>query len=242
MEFVIFFLFAVAALFLIVGVVKLFLPGRRAKGWAYIVAALIAFGSSVFLNSQRMDEKAKVAGFANHEAMKSAEKAQREKLNRAVATAELNRRAKAKAEQKIQKKARRARLAAKTKEMTQSVVTVMKEDFETVPQPLLPDGDLCWENGYCTFTIWDFSVNISGAGIARVEINTQKSHANYREVCAIVFSAIANVGTELAREIIGQSFHDAVSRSVERDMMGVKVSIGPELSAPLLSCRFFMYD
>jgi len=241
MEFSIFFLLISALGIFVTGIARLFLRGRRQSGVGYIGMSLILVIASVFLIGYQNEKEAKSAGFESYEAQQAAIEAQKDRLKRVIRIEEANARARADAADEAAKEAHQARMAAKTKKMTERVTATLRDEFALPVESRRPDGRFCRDDGYCYFDAGGFEVNIYGAGIAEVQVSSQKPHAKYREVCAAVFSAISGSDHELAAEVIGQSFREATQQDVKRDVLGIQINIAPAFSSNLLACDFFQY-
>lgn len=144
-------------------------------------------------------------------------------------------------EQESKEDTRKAKLVAKTKRMTDSIAAAMRQHYKIEPQPLLPNTPFCREDGYCTLVAGNFDIRVYGAGIAEIPTTTQSTHANYREICAAVFSAISGSNLDFSAEAVNGAFLKASQvGSFKYELAGTQISIRPD-SNGVMGCRFFKY-
>jgi hypothetical protein len=144
-------------------------------------------------------------------------------------------------EQQSKEDARKAKMAAKTKRMTDSIAAALRQHYGIEPQPLFPGSPLCWEDGYCDFEANSIRIQVYGAGLAVVETTDQVSRTDYLEMCSVVFAGISGANENFAGETIGMAYGRALNAgSFKQDVSDVQIKITPDLGNQL-GCRFFKY-
>lgn len=144
-------------------------------------------------------------------------------------------------EQQSEEDARKTKLAAKTKRMTDSIVSALRQHYRIEPQPLFPGSPLCRDDGYCDFNANSIRIQVYGAGLAVVETTDQVSRTDYIEMCSVVFAGISGANVNFAGETIGMAYGRALNAgSFKQDVSGVQIKIAPDLGNQL-GCRFFKY-
>jgi len=86
-----------------------------------------------------------------------------------------------------------------------------------------------------------FTIQIYGNGIASILTSTQAPHAQYRNMCATMFSRLAQSDITFAQEIMEAAFvHAFQTGSFKQDLNSVQIDISPDLNN-ILACEFFKY-
>lgn len=138
---------------------------------------------------------------------------------------------------------RRAKMAAKTQRMTESIISALRQYYNFEAQPLLPNKPFCRKGGIpsCTIVAEMFDIRVKGAGIVEILTTTQSSHANYREMCSAVFSAISGSNLDFAAEAVAGAFlRAAQTGSFEHKVANTQITINQD-SSGVLGCSFFKY-
>lgn len=136
---------------------------------------------------------------------------------------------------------REGRMRDKVVSMSNQIILRVRSHYGVEPESLFNNGTFCREDNYCAFILEPFGVTIYGAGLAKVEPSNRVSHAEYLELCGVVFAALTNSDTAYAREVAGSAFSAAAQNgSFKQDLLGLQVNIRPTLSG-VLGCRFFSY-
>jgi hypothetical protein len=139
--------------------------------------------------------------------------------------------------------AHNAKLAGKTQRMTDSIISALRRYYNFEAQPLIPGKPFCRKGGIpsCNLVAETFDIRVYGAGIVEIPTTTQSSHANYREMCAAVFSAISGSNLDFAAEAIEGAFLKASQTgSFKHDVANTQITIS-QGSSGVLECRFFKY-
>ena len=136
----------------------------------------------------------------------------------------------------------KAKLAVKVRRMTDRIVSMLRQHYDIEPKPLLPNRPFCREGSLnCNMEAGPFSIQVYGAGIVKILTTPKSSHANYREMCTVVFSAISGSDLYFAEEAIAGAFTRAAQMgSFEHKVADTQITVKPG-GYGVLGCSFFKY-
>ena len=129
----------------------------------------------------------------------------------------------------------------KTHIITDQIADFFRQVHAIEAKPALPGEGLCRADGYCSFLVEDFTVNVWGRGIIDVQTTSRAPQSSYREVCSAIVSATTGANIDFVAESMAQIFRQA-SRfgSAKIEFEGLEIEVRPSLDN-IYGCYFFKF-